>query len=124
MFAGVQIVATSCCDSKGLSQFNELVDRNVMTIDAFDWAHRTGADPADEPTADLCTSRPTKPRQYEGTFAHEWQHLVEYYSDPNEVTWMNEGLSDFGAIHGGFLAERSDVGHAGLLALHASRKFT
>ena len=28
------------------SQFNELVDRNVMTIDAFDWLHRTTANPA------------------------------------------------------------------------------
>ncbi|WP_344618502.1 choice-of-anchor J domain-containing protein [Dactylosporangium salmoneum] len=77
------------------SQFDELFDRNVMTIDAFDWAHRTGAHPAHEPTTDACTNRPAKPRSYEGTFAHEWQHLLESYSDPNEVTWMNEGLSDF-----------------------------
>ena len=28
------------------SQFNELIDRNVMTIDAYDWLHRTGAEPA------------------------------------------------------------------------------
>ena len=28
------------------SQFNELLDRNVMTVDAFDWAHRTGDEPA------------------------------------------------------------------------------
>ena len=27
------------------SQFNELLDRNVMTIDAFDWLHRTGDEP-------------------------------------------------------------------------------
>ena len=27
------------------SQFNELLDRNVMTIDAFDWAHRTRRQP-------------------------------------------------------------------------------
>ena len=74
------------------TQFNELFDRNVMTIDAFDWAHRTGANPPDEPTADLCTSRPARPRLYEGTFAHEWQHLLHYYTDPNETTWMNEGL--------------------------------
>ncbi len=48
------------------SQFNELLDRNVMTIDAFDWAHRTGANPPDEPTADLCTSRPARPRTLRG----------------------------------------------------------
>ena len=42
-----------------------------MTIDAFDWAHRTGATRPDEPTTDLCTSRPARPNLYEGTFAHE-----------------------------------------------------
>ena len=77
------------------SQFNELLDRNVMTVDAFDWLHRTTANPPDDPTADLCTSRPARPNLYEGTFAHEWQHLLHYYTDPFETTWVNEGLSDF-----------------------------
>ena len=77
------------------SQFNELLDRNVMTIDAFDWLHRTTANPADEPTSDLCTSRPARPNLYEGVFAHEWQHLLHYYTDPFETNWVNEGLSDF-----------------------------
>jgi hypothetical protein len=77
------------------SQFDRLVDRNVMTIDAFDWLHRTGASPEDEPTGDLCTSRPARARLYEGTFAHEYQHLLESYQDPDEVNFINEGLSDF-----------------------------
>lgn len=77
------------------SQFNELLDRNVMTIDAFDWLHRTGANPADQPTDDLCTSRPGRARLYEGVFAHEYQHLLQYYTDPAEVNFINEGLSDF-----------------------------
>ena len=77
------------------SQINEILDRNVMTIDAFDWLHRTTANPADEPTDDLCTSRPGRPFLYEGTFAHEYQHLLQYYQDPAEVSWVNEGLSDF-----------------------------
>ncbi|MEE6263279.1 peptidase M6 immune inhibitor A [Plantactinospora sonchi] len=77
------------------SQLNEYFDRNIMTIDAFDWAHRTGAAPADEPTSDPCTSRPARPHSYEGTFAHEWQHLLQYYTDPAETAWINEGLSDY-----------------------------
>ncbi|MBA2956571.1 peptidase M6 immune inhibitor A [Nocardioides sp. MAH-18] len=77
------------------AQFNELLDRNVMTIDAYDWAHRTGDNPADAATADPCTSRPARPNLYEGTFAHEWQHLLHYYTDPFETNWINEGLSDF-----------------------------
>lgn len=77
------------------SQFNALMDRNVMTIDAFDWLHRTGANPPNNPTDDLCTSRPARPRTYEGVFAHEYQHLLESYQDPDEVNFVNEGLSDF-----------------------------
>ena len=91
------------------AQFNTLFDRNVMTIDAFDWAHRTGADPANEPTNDLCTSRPGRPRLYEGTFAHEWQHLLQFYTDPFETTWMNEGLSDFAQTLVGYVDARLSV---------------
>ena len=78
------------------TQFNTLMDRNVMTIDAFDWLHRTGANPpAGDVTTDVCTSRPARPFLYEGTFAHEYQHLLQSYTDPNEFTWVNEGLSDY-----------------------------
>ncbi|MFL6121101.1 hypothetical protein [Actinophytocola sp.] len=91
------------------SQFNELVDRNVMTVDAFDWAHRTGANPPDEPTSDLCTSRPGRPHLYEGTFAHEWQHLLHYYTDPFEGNWINEGLSDYAQTLVGYVDPRLTV---------------
>ena len=91
------------------SQLNELFDRNVMTIDAFDWAHRTGANPPDEPTADLCTSRPARPNLYEGTFAHEWQHLLHYYTDPFETTWVNEGISDFAQTLTGYVDATATV---------------
>jgi hypothetical protein len=76
-------------------QFNELTDRNVMTIDAYDWAHRTGKNPKDEPNDNICISRPARPLLYEGIFAHEYQHLLQYYIDPAEVNFINEGLSDY-----------------------------
>ena len=67
-----------------------------MTIDAFDWLHRTGANPPHEPVpGNTCTSAPARPFLYEGVFAHEYQHLLQYYQDPEEVNWVNEGLSDF-----------------------------
>jgi Immune inhibitor A-like, MAM domain len=91
------------------AQFNELLDRNVMTIDAFDWAHRSGPNPVDEPTSDLCTSRPARANLYEGTFAHEWQHLLHYYTDPFETTWMNEGLSDFAQTLTGYVNATATV---------------
>ncbi len=91
------------------SQFNELLDRNVMTIDAYDWLHRTGAKPPDAPNADVCTSRPARPYLYESTFAHEYQHLLEYYQDPDEVSWVNEGLSDFAQTLVGYVDARKTV---------------
>ncbi|MEV0157014.1 choice-of-anchor J domain-containing protein [Micromonospora sp. NPDC050686] len=91
------------------SQLNELFDRNVMTIDAFDWAHRTGANPPNEPTDDLCTSRPARPHLYEGTFAHEWQHLAHYYTDPFETSWINEGLSDYAQTLVGYVDTTATV---------------
>ncbi len=88
------------------SVFNEYVDRNIMTIDAYDWLHRTGANPPDDSTDPAyvgCaqaqgSTRPyggARPHLYEGTFAHEYQHLLEYYQDPDEESWINEGLSDW-----------------------------
>ena len=91
------------------SQINELLDRNVMTIDAFDWLHRAAANPPNDPTADLCTSRPGRPNLYEGTFAHEWQHLLQYYTDPGESTWLNEGLSDFAQTLVGYVDSTKTV---------------
>lgn len=95
------------------AQLNELVDRNVMTIDAYDWAHRSGAAPPDEPTDDLCSSRPARPRMYEGTFAHEWQHLLQSYTDPGEEVWVNEGLSDYAQTLVGYVDGTATVHHPG-----------
>jgi hypothetical protein len=33
------------------------------------------------------------PYQYEGTIAHEFQHLIHYDNDPDEYSWVNEGCS-------------------------------
>ncbi|GLY17614.1 hypothetical protein Kisp01_46280 [Kineosporia sp. NBRC 101677] len=95
------------------SYLNELFDRNVMTIDAFDWTHRTTANPADAATDDPCTSRPARPWLYEGVFGHEWQHLLQYYTDPNEVTWVNEGLSDIAIALTGYADTKATVNQAG-----------
>lgn len=91
------------------SYFNELLDRNIMTIDAYDWAHRTGDNPPNEPTDDVCTSRPGRPNLYEGTFAHEWQHLLHYYTDPFEGIMINEGLSDFAQTLTGYVDSTKTV---------------
>ncbi|WP_052475814.1 choice-of-anchor J domain-containing protein [Cohnella kolymensis] len=61
---------------------SDFTDRNVMTIDAFDWVNRTGPNAA-------------KPYLYEGVFAHEFQHLLHSDTDGAEENFVNEGLSDF-----------------------------
>jgi hypothetical protein len=91
------------------SQLNGLFDRNVMTIDAFDWLHRTGANPPHEPSANLCTSAPARPFLYEGVFAHEYQHLLESYASPGEQTWINEGLSDWAQTLTGYVKPSTPI---------------
>ncbi|MBB6669480.1 immune inhibitor A domain-containing protein [Cohnella nanjingensis] len=61
---------------------SDFADRNVMTVDNFDWRNRTGANAE-------------KPYLYEGVFAHEFQHLLHRDTDAGEDTFINEGLSDF-----------------------------
>ncbi|HEX2105906.1 MAG TPA: choice-of-anchor J domain-containing protein [Solirubrobacteraceae bacterium] len=96
------------------SVFNEVVDRNVMTIDAFDWLHRTTANPPNEPVpGDNCRNANARPFLYEGTFAHEYQHLLENVEDPDEVNWVNEGLSDWAQTLTGYANPRvpiTDIG--------------
>ena len=74
---------------------NGFVNRNVMSVDSYDWVHRTGANPPNEPSAELCSNRPAQPFKYEGVFSHEYQHLLEFWASPGEATWVNEGLADY-----------------------------
>jgi immune inhibitor A len=69
--------------------FEAYFDRNIINIDAFDWANRTGPDG-------------TRPYLYEGTVAHEFQHLLHDDADPDEETFVNEGLSDFAEYVAGY----------------------
>jgi Immune inhibitor A peptidase M6 len=96
------------------STINELMDRNVMTIDAFDWLHRTGANPQHEPVpGNNCTSAPARPFLYEGVFAHEYQHLLEYYEDGDEQNWINEGLSDWAQTLTGYVNPATPISTIG-----------
>jgi len=65
-------------------------DRNVMSIDAYDWANRVGPDGS-------------RPYLYEGVFAHEYQHLLHDDYDSDEENFINEGLSMFAEYLTGFV---------------------
>jgi hypothetical protein len=77
------------------SDIDGFVNRNVMSVDSYDWAHRTGASPPNEPSSVLCNNRPAQPFKYEGVFSHEYQHLLEFWASPGEATWVDEGLADY-----------------------------
>jgi len=45
---------------------------------------------------------------YEGTLAHEFQHMIHDHEDTNEETWLNEGLSELSRLVNGY----ADTGFA------------
>lgn len=63
------------------SKVNESFDRNMIFVDTLDWENRIGPDAL-------------HPYDYEGTVAHELQHLIHNDRDPDEASWVDEGLSD------------------------------
>ena len=70
--------------------FEGYFDRNIMSIDSYDWANRVGPDGS-------------RPYLYEGVFAHEYQHLLHDDYDPDEEDWINEGLSMFAEFLTGYV---------------------
>ena len=61
---------------------------NTIVIDSYAWSERLD--------------------DYKGTIAHELQHLLHNYSDPGELSWIDEGLADFAQFLTGYGA---DIGH-------------
>ncbi len=43
-----------------------------------------------------------------GVLAHEFQHMIHWYTDRNEETWLNEGLSNLAMQINGYSAGRSE----------------
>jgi hypothetical protein len=64
-------------------------NKNMMHIDSYDWANRTGPDAA-------------RPFLYEGVFAHEFEHLIHFDQDPDEPSWVDEGLADLAGFFCGY----------------------
>jgi len=45
---------------------------------------------------------------YDSVLAHEFQHMIHWYNDRNEETWVNEGFSELAAVLNGFNIGRAD----------------
>jgi hypothetical protein len=69
------------------SYISEIFDSNIFHMDTYQWWRRAGT-----PTEIHFGLNPL-PLQYDGTFAHEFQHLVHYDVDPNELSWVDEGCA-------------------------------
>lgn len=83
---------------------NELVDRNLVTVDAFAARHRMGPDPAGVPGNDRCTSRLATPYGIEGVLAHEYAHVLQYDAGSfGEKNWIEEGLADWAQVRVGYV---------------------
>ncbi len=76
---------------------SNLNNANIIHIDTWQWYRRQGPTPNGgvgvpgvvvpyAPSACL-------PYQYEGTIAHEFQHLIHRDNDFDELSWVNEGCS-------------------------------
>jgi len=63
------------------SGLNDDLDVNAIFIDSYDWANRTRGTSA-------------RPYLYEGTIAHEFQHLIHSDVDPGEDSFIDEGMAD------------------------------
>jgi len=92
--------------------FETYFDRNVITIDAYDWANRVG--PNSSPWRPSDSSR-WRPYLYDGTFAHEYQHLLHSDADADEETWVNEGCSEFAQFLCGY---GEPTGHTNFAKTH------
>ena len=66
---------------------------NVIVLDSFDWANRTGDQTGNENGQSFL---------YEGVIAHELEHLLMNYSDSGELSWVDEGLADMAAFLNGY----------------------
>ncbi|MFQ5341518.1 MAG: hypothetical protein ACE5F6_08215, partial [Anaerolineae bacterium] len=44
--------------------------------------------------------------RYDAVIAHEFQHMIHWHSDPNESTWVDEGLSELAVFLNGYGRER------------------
>ena len=71
------------------AKVNEDFDRNMIFIDTWDWENRLGPDVS-------------RPYNYEGTVAHELEHLIHNDHDANELSWVDEGLADLAEYLNGF----------------------
>jgi hypothetical protein len=69
---------------------NDQFNRNMIFVDSLRWQDYLGPD------------APVDPNRYEGTTAHELQHLIHNDHDADEDSWVDEGMADLAAYLAGY----------------------
>ncbi|WXG42522.1 MAG: hypothetical protein WED04_00180 [Promethearchaeati archaeon SRVP18_Atabeyarchaeia-1] len=89
------------------SAYDYYFDRNTVTIDCYQWERRLG------PTGTEWIQGVAVPANhafdYEGTLAHEYQHLIHNDWQPADDLYMNEGCSMYAQVLCGYGAPVSDI---------------
>jgi hypothetical protein len=74
-----------------------LYNANIIHIDTYQWFRRQGPNPAGGEVAKFVypsyAPNALLPYEYEGAFAHEFQHLIHRDLDYDEMSWVTEGCS-------------------------------
>jgi len=78
------------------SSFEGYFDRNIISIDSYNWEDRVGPDVR-------------RPYLYESVIAHEYQHLIHADYNPGDPSFMNEGCSMFAEILCGYPIPWGDI---------------
>ena len=88
---------TSFIEGYFWSYISNLYQANIIHIDTYQWFRRQGPTPDGGQAAyKVSPAYPASsryPYEYEGTFAHEYQHLIHRDVDSNELSWVNEGCA-------------------------------
>ena len=83
-------------------------EKNIMHIDTYEWHHRAGD--GDNPWFDPDHER-ANPNMYEGTFIHEYEHMIHADIDPDEPSWVDEGLADLAGFMVGYGHSESHIAY-------------
>jgi len=92
---------------------SNLYNANIIHIDTYQWFRRQGPNPpggevlkfVDPPYPPASCN----PYEYEGTFAHEFQHLIHRDLDYDEMSWVTEGCSGLAQYICGYRFPRSHI---------------
>jgi hypothetical protein len=73
-------------------------DRNIIHADCWDWENRT-------------TGTSARPWVYESTVTHEYQHLLNNFFNPEQISFVNEGCSMYSEILCGYGMDSTYIDH-------------